>query len=136
MPANARSPLSTGGTLPTACKHWRVDRLPDGVVRVRADNPSPMTLDGTNTYVVAGWVVDPGPDDARHLAAVLEAAGGRIEGIVLTHDHFDHAQGGPRLARLAGGGPVLAPGGGDGSGPFEVLPSPGHSRDSVCLIRE
>ncbi len=113
-----------------------MDRLPEGVARVRADNPSPMTLDGTNTYVVAGWVVDPGPDDERHLTAVLDAAGGRIDGIVLTHDHIDHSQGAPRLAEMAGGAPIRHPGAGDEAGPFEVLPSPGHSPDSVCLIRD
>ena len=113
-----------------------MDRLPEGIVRVRADNPSPMTLEGTNSYVVAGWVVDPGPDDEGHLAAVLEAADGRVEGIVLTHDHFDHSAGAARLASMAGGVSVLHPGGGDDAGPFEVLPTPGHSRDSVCLIRE
>ena len=110
-----------------------MERLPEGVKRVRADNPSPMTLDGTNTYVVAGWVIDPGPDDERHLAAVLDAAGS-IEGVVLTHDHFDHSEGAARLAELAGGVPVRHPGAGDDAGPFEVLASPGHSRDSVCLI--
>jgi glyoxylase-like metal-dependent hydrolase (beta-lactamase superfamily II) len=105
-------------------------------MRVRADNPSPMTLDGTNTYIVAGWVVDPGPDDESHLRAVIDAAGGPLEGIVLTHDHFDHAQGAERLAAMAGGVPVRHPGGGDDAGPFEVVPSPGHSTDSVCLVRE
>jgi glyoxylase-like metal-dependent hydrolase (beta-lactamase superfamily II) len=103
---------------------------------VRADNPSPMTLDGTNTYVVAGWVVDPGPDDEAHLQAVLDAAGGSIEGITLTHDHFDHAQGAARLAAMARGAPIRHPGAGDDPGPFTVVPSPGHSRDSVCLIRD
>ena len=88
------------------------------------DNPSPMTLDGTNTYVVARWVVDPGPDDEAHLRAVLDAADGSIEGIVLTHDHFDHAQGAPRLASMAGGVPVRHPGSGDDAGPFTVVPSP------------
>jgi glyoxylase-like metal-dependent hydrolase (beta-lactamase superfamily II) len=105
-------------------------------VRVRASNPSPMTLDGTNTYVVAGWVVDPGPDDPAHLAAVLEAARGGLAGIVLTHDHLDHSEGAERLASLAGGVPVRHPGAGDDGGPFEVIPSPGHSADSVCLIHE
>jgi glyoxylase-like metal-dependent hydrolase (beta-lactamase superfamily II) len=105
------------------------------VVRVRASNPSPMTLDGTNTYVVEGWIVDPGPDDQAHLSAVLEAAGGEAAGIVLTHDHIDHSEGAARLSSMAGGIAVLHPGGGDDAGPFEVLPSPGHSRDSVCLIR-
>jgi glyoxylase-like metal-dependent hydrolase (beta-lactamase superfamily II) len=113
-----------------------VERLPDGVARVRAPNPSPMTLDGTNTYVVAGWVVDPGPDDDAHLQAILDAAAGGVVGIVLTHDHLDHAEGAARLADLAGGVPVRHPGAGDDAGPFEVVPSPGHSLDSVCLIYE
>lgn len=108
--------------------------MPAGVVRIRADNPSPMTLDGTNTYVAEGWVIDPGPDDERHLEAVLAAAGGRIEGIVLTHDHFDHSQGAPRLAALARGVPIRHPGAGDDAGPFAAIASPGHSRDSVCLL--
>src|SRR5919202_1945461 len=83
------------------------DRLPDGVTRVRADNPSPLTLDGTNTYVVAGWVVDPGPDDERHLDAVTAAAGERVAGIVLTHDHVDHSEGAPALARRTGADAIL-----------------------------
>jgi glyoxylase-like metal-dependent hydrolase (beta-lactamase superfamily II) len=95
-----------------------------------------MTLDGTNTYVVARWVVDPGPDDQAHLAAVLDAAGGEVAGIVLTHDHFDHSEGAERLASMAGGVPVRHPGAGDDAGPFEVVPSPGPSTDSVCLIHE
>jgi glyoxylase-like metal-dependent hydrolase (beta-lactamase superfamily II) len=101
---------------------------------VRASNPSPMTLDGTNTYVVAGWIVDPGPDDEQHLTAVLNAAAGAAAGIVLTHDHLDHSAGAQRLASMAGGIPVLHPGAGDDAGPFQLLPSPGHSQDSVCLI--
>jgi glyoxylase-like metal-dependent hydrolase (beta-lactamase superfamily II) len=112
----------------------RVERLPAGVLRVRADNPSPMTLDGTNTWITAGWVVDPGPNDEAHLTAVLEAAGGQVEGVVLTHDHFDHAAGAGRFAAMAGGVPVRHPGAGDPAGPFEVIPTPGHSRDSVCLM--
>jgi glyoxylase-like metal-dependent hydrolase (beta-lactamase superfamily II) len=95
-----------------------------------------MTLDGTNTYVVAGWVIDPGPDDEAHLRAVLDAAYGEPAGVVLTHDHFDHAAGAERLAALAGGVPISHPGAGDDAGPFEVVPSPGHSTDSVCLIHE
>jgi glyoxylase-like metal-dependent hydrolase (beta-lactamase superfamily II) len=100
-----------------------------GIVRVRAPNPSPLTLDGTNSYVVGRWVVDPGPDDEGHLEAVREAAGGEIEGVVLTHGHADHAEGAERL-----GAPVLRPGEGEEAGPFRALATPGHSPDSVCLL--
>jgi glyoxylase-like metal-dependent hydrolase (beta-lactamase superfamily II) len=107
------------------------DRDPDGVVRVRAGNASALTLDGTNTYVVARWVVDPGPADEGHLSAVRAAAGDGIEGVVLTHDHADHAEGADRL-----GAPVHKPGEGESAGPFRALATPGHSADSVCLVWE
>jgi glyoxylase-like metal-dependent hydrolase (beta-lactamase superfamily II) len=110
------------------------DRAPEGVVRVRAPNPSPLTLDGTNTYVTRGWVVDPGPDDRGHLDAVLGAAGGSLEGIVLTHGHFDHSDGAPLLSELAGGIPVERLGEGERAGPFEAIATPGHSEDHVCLL--
>jgi glyoxylase-like metal-dependent hydrolase (beta-lactamase superfamily II) len=108
--------------------------LPAGVLLVRANNPSPLTLDGTNAWIASDWVVDPGPDDGEHLERVLAAAGGGIAGIVLTHGHPDHAAGAPALAQRAGGVPVLRPGEGDGGGPFEVVATPGHSPDSVCLL--
>src|SRR5215208_6855969 len=127
-------PCPRRGPYPEPASIRSVERLPDGVTRVRAANPSPMTLDGTNTYVIGRWVVDPGPDDQGHLDAIVGAAGGAIAGIVLTHDHLDHSEGARRLAEMAGGVSVLHPGGGDAAGPFEVLPSPGHSPDSVCLI--
>ena len=105
------------------------DRDPAGVVRVRAPNPSALTLDGTNTYVVGSWVVDPGPADEGHLEAVRRAAGGPIEGVVLTHSHADHAEGAGSL-----GAPVTLPSGGETVGPFSAVATPGHSADSVCLI--
>ena len=109
------------------------DRVPDGVTRVRASNPSPYTLDGTNTYVVEGWVIDPGPGDDAHLERVVEAAGGSVAGIVLTHDHPDHADGAPLLAERAGV-PVERPRGGDRAGPFDAVPTPGHAADHVALV--
>lgn len=112
------------------------DLDPPGVVRIRAPNPSPLTLDGTNTYVAAGWVVDPGPADNGHLDAVLGAAAGRIEGIVLTHSHHDHSEGAAQLAELAGGVAVVSPGEGDRVGPFTALATPGHAPDHVCLLLE
>jgi glyoxylase-like metal-dependent hydrolase (beta-lactamase superfamily II) len=110
------------------------DVAPPGVVRVRAPNPSPLTLDGTNTYLVGRWVVDPGPLMEEHLEAVLAAADEEIEGIVLTHDHPDHSEAAPELARRAGGVAVTLPGGGDRVGPFEAIATPGHSPDHVSLL--
>jgi glyoxylase-like metal-dependent hydrolase (beta-lactamase superfamily II) len=107
------------------------DRDPDGIVRVRATNPSPLTLDGTNSYVVGRWVVDPGPADPDHLEAVRRAAAEGIEGVVLTHSHADHSEGADRLDA-----PVALPAGGEEVGPFRALATPGHSADSVCLIWE
>jgi glyoxylase-like metal-dependent hydrolase (beta-lactamase superfamily II) len=110
------------------------ERHPDGVARVRAPNASPMTLDGTNTYVAAGWAIDPGPADDTHLAAVLAAAGGRLDGVLLTHTHPDHAEGAERLAELAGGVAVILPDREGPVGPFEAVPTPGHAPDHVCLL--
>jgi glyoxylase-like metal-dependent hydrolase (beta-lactamase superfamily II) len=105
------------------------DTDPEGITRVRAANPSPLTLDGTNTYVVGSWVVDPGPADPGHLEAVRRASAGGIEGVVLTHSHADHAEGAELL-----GAPVVLPRHGEEVGPFRVIGTPGHSADSVCLI--
>jgi glyoxylase-like metal-dependent hydrolase (beta-lactamase superfamily II) len=101
------------------------------VVRVRADNPSLLTLDGTNTWILGrdpAWIVDPGPALDAHLEAVAElaAARGGAGGIALTHGHADHADGvGALQERL--GVPV-------GPGPLEVVPVPGHSDDHVALV--
>jgi glyoxylase-like metal-dependent hydrolase (beta-lactamase superfamily II) len=133
-----------------------------GTVRARcvlAPNPSPMTLDGTNTWVVAepgsatAVVVDPGPDLAGHLrrvAAQVESAGQRVAEILLTHRHPDHAAGARRLAGLTGApvravdpaqrlgdeglpaGAVLTGGGCE----IRVVATPGHTDDSVCLLIE
>src|SRR4051794_22609122 len=109
------------------------DRVPDRVVRVRAPNPSPLTLDGTNTYVVEHWVVDPGPADDGHLDSVVAAAGGAVEGIVLTHDHGDHSEGAPPLAERTGA-EVVRPGDGERVGPFEAIATPGHAPEHVALL--
>ncbi|GAA1034930.1 MBL fold metallo-hydrolase [Virgisporangium ochraceum] len=117
-----------------------LDSLPAWATLVRAPNPGPMTLDGTNTWLLrapgssAGYVVvDPGPLDEAHLRAVADH--GPIEGILITHGHFDHTEGVPRLAEITGA-PVL-----DRAGTYEVgglgirvIETPGHSSDSVCYV--
>ena len=111
------------------------ERMPEGVVRVRADNPSALTLEGTNTYLVEGWVIDPGPpDDDSHVAAVFEAAGGRLEGIAITHAHSDHDGAAAALAERAGGVPVVRASEGDAAGPLRAIATPGHSRDHVAYL--
>lgn len=80
-----------------------------GIVRIVAENPSPLTFKGTNTYLVGMTelaVIDPGPGSEAHLAAVLKAAAGRpIRQILVTHAHRDHADGAAAL-KAATGAPV------------------------------
>ena len=75
--------------------------LAPGVLRIVANNPSPFTFKGTNTYVVGTRtlaVIDPGPEDPDHCDAILRAvAGRRVSHIVLTHTHHDHFDGLDRL---------------------------------------
>ncbi len=87
------------------------DELWPGVRRVIADNPSPMTERGTNSWIIGTGsvaVIDPGPAEAGHLAALMAAIGdARVEAILVTHSHLDHSGLAPDLAR-ATGAPVLA----------------------------
>ena len=116
------------------------------------NNPGPMTLDGTNTWLLGSGpskvVVDPGQSDDAHLAALLSAAG-EVELIVLTHRHHDHGEIAPAL-HAATGAPVVAAdaalclGGAaaltDGAElaaagvSLSVVATPGHTSDSVCLV--
>jgi glyoxylase-like metal-dependent hydrolase (beta-lactamase superfamily II) len=118
---------------------------------VLAPNASPMTLEGTNTWVLRApgapgcVVIDPGPLHEGHLQAV--AAQGPVDVVLLTHGHVDHSEGAGRLAELTGA-PVRAldpayrlgtEGLGEGDvvvgGGLEVrvLATPGHSSDSLCF---
>jgi glyoxylase-like metal-dependent hydrolase (beta-lactamase superfamily II) len=111
-----------------------------GIVLVRAGNPGPLTLTGTNSWVVGGWVVDPGPALDEHLDALAAAcaAQGGAAGIALTHDHEDHVEGlGGLLARV-GDVPVVAGRrgavDGDVAGPLRVVALPGHSDDHLAFV--
>ncbi|MFI9203951.1 MBL fold metallo-hydrolase [Streptomyces sp. NPDC053048] len=123
---------------------------------VLAPNPSVMTLEGTNTWILAepgsdaAVVVDPGPLDEAHLANVVataEAAGKRVALTLLTHGHVDHSAGAARFAELTGTrvralDPALRLGGeglgvGDvvttGGLELHVISTPGHTADSLCF---
>lgn len=105
-----------------------------GVWRVMAENPGPMTLTGTNTYLYGSgpcWVIDPGPEDNRHIEAVLKAVDerGGAAGVLLTHSHADHTGGVKRL----GIEPVPVKDG-DVNGGLEAVSTPGHSTDHFCFF--
>lgn len=128
----------------------------DRAICVLAPNPSPMTLDGTNTWIVAepdsdlAVVIDPGPLDDGHLENVIataERAGKRIGLTLLTHGHPDHAEGAARFAELTRTrvraldpelrlgdegleqGDVVTTGGLE----LRVVPTPGHTADSLSF---
>ena len=81
-------------------------RLGEHIVRVTAPNPGPMTGPGTNSYFVGAgdaWaVIDPGPDIAAHVQALIAAAPGRIVKILVTHTHRDHSPAAATLAAATG----------------------------------
>jgi glyoxylase-like metal-dependent hydrolase (beta-lactamase superfamily II) len=128
-----------------------------------APNPGPFTLEGTNTYVVgpvgrfrdAVYVIDPGPADPGHAAAIREAVAGRGElaGVLLTHSHADHTAAVPLLGAEVLWGDVgsgdegsAESGAGAGAerwpqepepgpiGPFRVVATPGHAVDHVAFF--
>lgn len=122
------------------------------ITRVLAPNPGPMTLTGTNTWVLGAdagpaLVVDPGPEDAVHLDALLAACPAGVGTIVLTHHHHDHVDLVPALVQRTGarvravdpdlsdddplpdGAELAHPG-----GRLEVVRVPGHTADSIALL--
>jgi glyoxylase-like metal-dependent hydrolase (beta-lactamase superfamily II) len=124
------------------------ERLPHhDVSRVRAYNPGPLTLDGTNSWVLGrdpAFVVDPGPALPEHVAAVADevAARGGLGGIALTHGHADHTEAVPALLERAGPAPDAGAAGevdvrlgdGDAIGPLVALPVPGHAPDHLAFV--
>ncbi len=121
---------------------------------ILAPNPSAMTLEGTNTWLLGApgssrtVVVDPGPDEQEHLDAIADTAAGTVAEILLTHGHADHSAGARSLAQRLGvrvramdpqhqlgseglvGGDVLDL----GEWVIEVVATPGHSTDSLCFV--
>lgn len=150
-----RAPAVLGSTGP-----WDSGEVLPTAECVLAPNASPMTLDGTNTWILgapgdAAVIVDPGPSDAGHLAAIEAALRRRDQSpaaILLTHGHHDHSEGARQLAELLGvgvraldprhryGSEGLSAGDTVVSGTWElrVIATPGHSSDSLSfhLVRE
>ena len=132
------------------------------ITRISAPNPGPMTLEGTNTYVVGSdpaWVIDPGPADPDHIEAIRAEAEGRggIGAVLVTHSHLDHGEGvdmlGANVIWGRGGGVDEAasltaalgeskvqavrgshPAPDSDAGPFAVIPTPGHADDHVVFV--
>ncbi len=118
------------------------------IALVRADNPGPFTLTGTNTWLAGRdpcWVLDPGPALDAHVEAVLAEAArrGGAGGIALTHSHGDHADAAALLGERAGGVPIGAAdwGGadvvlrdGDAFGPLAVIATGGHAPDHLAFV--
>lgn len=134
---------------------WHGGPLRETVTCRLCPNPGPMTLDGTNTWIISApgadeaVVIDPGPLDEEHLQRVLgdvRARGARVGLVLVTHGHWDHAESLERFAELTGA-PVR--GNCPGAQPvadreaFDVggvritsVLTPGHTMDSVCFLLE
>jgi glyoxylase-like metal-dependent hydrolase (beta-lactamase superfamily II) len=117
------------------------------IVGLRAANPGPFSLSGTNSWIIGrdpAWLIDPGPWLPEHLAALLaegERRGG-FGGIALTHDHLDHSEAVPALKEHLPSVPVAAARGevdivleeGQRFGPLETLSTPGHAPDHLAFV--
>ncbi|MFN2321230.1 MAG: MBL fold metallo-hydrolase, partial [Dermatophilaceae bacterium] len=141
---------------PASAAHpWAGGQVTAHAYCVLAPNPGPMTLDGTNTWVVLAdggteaIVIDPGPLDEGHLEQVCRIVaerGARVTETILTHGHLDHSEAGPRFADLTGSrlrsvgrghddlsdGSVVRAGALD----LRVVATPGHTSDSVSFALE
>jgi glyoxylase-like metal-dependent hydrolase (beta-lactamase superfamily II) len=119
------------------------------VLRIRAENPGPLTLTGTNTWVVdrdPAYVIDPGPALRQHLERVVAAidARGGLGGIALTHDHTDHIESVNALRNVRPAPLAAARGGGIDVtltpevrfGPLTAVPTPGHAPDHYALVAD
>jgi glyoxylase-like metal-dependent hydrolase (beta-lactamase superfamily II) len=125
----------------------RIDVPEHDIVGIRAANPGPFTLTGTNSWIVGrepGWLVDPGPALPDHTAALEEELirRGGLGGLALTHDHADHSEASVAVRERFPDAPAAAARGPvdvvleDGStfGPLEAVSIPGHASDHVAFI--
>ncbi len=104
------------------------------MAKIVAPNPGPMTLEGTNTYLVGAdpcVVIDPGSEDPAHLEAIRAAAAerGGIGRVLLTHSHADHTAGADRLEVE-----VVLPEHGEEHFGLLAVATPGHAADHVAFL--
>lgn len=125
----------------------RIELAGGEIVAIRAPNPGPFTLSGTNSWIVGrrpAWLIDPGPAVASHIESLAAeaAARGGLGGIALTHDHPDHAEGVPALRERFPEAPLAAARGrtdvrleeGISFGPLVSVALPGHAPDHFGFI--
>ncbi|MFC7477432.1 MBL fold metallo-hydrolase [Dankookia sp. GCM10030260] len=147
--------------------HGAVEETAPGVRRVVCNNPSAFTFRGTNTYIIGRGrvaVMDPGPENAAHLAAILAAVQGEtVTHVIVTHTHRDHSPGTAALVAATGAatygfGPHMTPpdqggeGGDHGFRPEVTVPdggvveggdwrltalhTPGHCANHLCFAMD
>jgi glyoxylase-like metal-dependent hydrolase (beta-lactamase superfamily II) len=139
----------------------QVVRMSTLVQRITAPNPGVMTGPGTNAYLIGSGdlaLIDPGPESAPHLAAMLGAVGGRLKWILCTHTHLDHSPGARALkaatgAQVLGYGQVPRDGRQDegfapdrelrhgdtldgGEFTLRAVHTPGHASNHLCYLLE
>lgn len=133
-------------------EHGQVLPVIGNIARIVAGNPSVMTYHGTNTYLISIGdrfaILDPGPDDAAHVDAILAATDGRIDDILFSHAHRDHVGALARLKATTGAavhgfrqpvGSEFAPdvvvADGDKVLGMTAIHTPGHAADHLCFAR-
>lgn len=131
----------------------RPTAIAPGVRRVVARNPSMMTYHGTNTYLIDTpeglAVIDPGPEDAAHVDAIVAGAGAPIDLVILTHWHRDHHGATEALVAATGARtvgfhrfgaedfhPDIPLRDGDAYAGLRAVHTPGHATDHLCYARE
>jgi glyoxylase-like metal-dependent hydrolase (beta-lactamase superfamily II) len=153
-PSITRLPSSAGSLddpqrerLPGRAELTRIELIGGEVVGVRAPNPGPFTLEGTNSWLIGRnptWLLDPGPALGEHLDALADEirTRGGLGGTALTHDHPDHAESVPAIRERFPDVPVAASrgqvdirlGDGDRFGPLQAMAAPGHSPDHLVFL--
>ncbi|WP_419729244.1 MBL fold metallo-hydrolase [Lichenicola sp.] len=125
----------------------------EGIRRIVAPNPGPMTYNGTNTWLVdwAGGiaVIDPGSDEESHIDAILAETGSRLSHILLTHTHRDHLTGAELLSRRSGAPtcgfarsadpnfePAIKLREGERVAGLVAVHTPGHAMDHLCFATD